>query len=38
MVCNATVSKMKAMIIFGVRQVDAVALVHAMNAYVGVEV
>jgi len=38
MVCNAPVSKMTAMLIFEVRQLDAVAPVHAMNAYVGVEV
>jgi hypothetical protein len=37
MVCNAPVSKMTAMIVFGVRQVDAVAPVHAMKAYVVVE-
>ena len=38
MVRNAPVSKMTAMIVVKVRQWDAVAPVHAMNAYVGVEV
>ena len=38
MVFNAPVSKMTAVIVFGVRQLDAVVPVHAMNAYVGVEV
>jgi len=38
MVCNAPVLKMTAMIVFGVRKLGAVAPVHAMNAYLGVEV
>jgi hypothetical protein len=38
MVCNAPVSKIIAMTVFGVRQLDALAPVHDMNAYVGVEV
>jgi hypothetical protein len=37
MLRNTTVSKIKAMINFGVRQMDAVALVHAMNVCVEVE-
>ena len=38
MVCNAPASKMTSMLVFEVRQLDAVAGVHAVNAYVGVEV
>jgi hypothetical protein len=37
MLCDTTVSNIKAMIIFEIRQLDAVALVHAMNACVEVE-